>query len=121
MVGAAHQYSYFNPGFIADLTDNDKDVTAGIIHDFLELSPEYFRELENVIQTPNPTKINFAAHKLTGSFNYIGATQLAKNAEKIERISKTQPETKLVQELFVQLKKQYYMVLDELNDYLKFN
>ncbi len=70
------QYEYIDLDFINAQADGDPDFLVEIVSTFLTTVPANLEKLRAAVDTGNHHDILFYAHKLKGSFNFIGCSQI---------------------------------------------
>jgi len=77
-------YEYLNLEYIFEMADGDSTFVKEIIETFLEVTPKNMNLMADAVAARNATDMIFHAHKLKGSFNFIGSTQLSDTFTQIE-------------------------------------
>lgn len=111
------KYSYIDTSYILDLADNDNEFITDIISDFLSIVPDSISKLDEAVKDASLEQVNFYAHKLKGSFRFIGSNKVGDILFNIEEAAKNEltydyaGEFKKVQDI-------YSTVEDELKDFI---
>lgn len=80
----AGNYEHINMETINEMADGEDDFIVSIISVYLTSIPESMAKLREASATKNTDDIIFYVHKLKGSFNFIGCTELTDIFLKIE-------------------------------------
>jgi len=78
------RYEYIDLDNISEIADGEREFIEEIVNNYLRTYPGYLDEMDSALQSGNHEKIFFCAHKLKGSFSFIGSAKLASLAEQIE-------------------------------------
>jgi HPt (histidine-containing phosphotransfer) domain-containing protein len=81
---SSDKYQYVNIEAINDIADGDPEFIKEIIGNYFNTVSNSIQGLEEAIKEPDTEKIIFFAHKLKGSFGFIGADTLTRMAIDIE-------------------------------------
>lgn len=85
-------YKYINPEYIYDLADGDNDFVVEIIGSFLESIGPNLQKLSVAITNEDKQTTVFLAHKLRGSFKFIGCNDAGETVGQIEdMINRNEP------------------------------
>lgn len=80
-----NKYSYINPECLYELGDGEDEFVKEIIGDVLKLVPESIDMLKQATESNNEKDIIFYAHKLKGTFRFIGCNELGDLMEQVEK------------------------------------
>lgn len=78
------KYAYLNVEYLMDLTDGDQSFLVQILESYLTSIPENVQHLITSLNANNINNIRFYAHKLKGSFYFMGSQEVGKSFEEIE-------------------------------------
>ena len=118
-MSSGERYTYINIAYINELTDGDREFIAEIVSACLETLPENLQKLTSAVNTNNSDHIRFYAHKLKGSFSFIGSDHLGLSFATIESYSKDIVNYYLIPGLFWTAVAEVKKATDELKDLLK--
>lgn len=111
-----NNYPHLNLEYIYELADGETEFVKEIIDSFLTSTPINFAKLEEAISLQNGTDIVFYAHKLKGTFNFIGSIQLSNTFTTIESLSQDNDKYKEMEALLTLVKNNMVQIFAELND-----
>lgn len=77
-------YKHIDLQHLMELSGNDMDFVTDILGDALVIIPESLLAMNNAVDSDNRTDIIFHAHKIKGTFRFIGCHATAAIAEQIE-------------------------------------
>lgn len=112
------KYQYISLDYITELADDDDDFVIQMIETYLSSIPENLTKLEAAINDRDGEQINFYAHKLKGSFNFIGCLAVGDVFVQIEANSVDPTNIPLIRTLLVDVKKMADNVTAELQQVL---
>lgn len=95
-----NRYEFIDTTYLNELSDNDEEFIKDIINDFLNIVPESLLELEKAVNNKSIKDINFYAHKLKGSFRFIGSNKIADILFEIEEAAKNESVYNYDEEIF---------------------
>ncbi|MBS1780823.1 MAG: Hpt domain-containing protein [Bacteroidetes bacterium] len=81
-----NDYKYIDLEYIYDMADGDNDFMVEIIGNFLEAMGPNMQKLYDAIATNDRESIIFLAHKLKGSFRFVGCNREGAMMEQIEEL-----------------------------------
>jgi HPt (histidine-containing phosphotransfer) domain-containing protein len=111
-------YKHINLEYISEMADGDTDFLADIITNCLESIGPNIDTLAEVAKARDAQAILFQAHKLKGSFRFIGNEEPAVVLEKIEHAAKAE-QVDGVQDMVAEVAAFYSKSEPELRDVLK--
>lgn len=79
------QFKHINTQYLFELGDNDPDFVKDIVGDLLVAVPESIHNIEAAISVSDNDAIVFLAHKLKGTFRFVGNNTLGDIMERIEK------------------------------------
>ncbi len=109
------EYAHINTDYIFELADGDPDFLKDIISDVMKTVPANIAQLDDAIVSGNMNDINFLAHKLKGTFLFIGNAMLGDMLNEIERGGQSLEEISLKMET---IKKEYALAEAEFQSLL---
>lgn len=113
----AHKnYEHLNLEYIYELADGDGSFVKEIIDTFLSTTPKNLIKLEEAIAHRKAADVVFFAHKLKGTFNFIGSTQLSHTFTIIESLCHDENKYAEIAELLTQIKNTTALIYADLND-----
>jgi HPt (histidine-containing phosphotransfer) domain-containing protein len=112
-------YQYINLENIKDIAGDEDEFIIEILTGYLETNPANLAELEKAVQQKDKEGIAFHAHKLKGSYKFVGAEGLATLADNIERFCTQEDQMSVIESNLAEIKQISVKVLEELNDVLR--
>lgn len=109
-------YTHIDPEQINNLGDDDPEFVRDIINDALELMPDSIELLESAIDKADSKEIAFQAHKLKGTFRFLGNKDIGNILEQIEKHPDSATEELALK--MKEVKTGYHYMTQELQDYL---
>ena len=109
------QYKHINTEYLFELGDNDPDFIKDIVGDMLVAVPDSLQKIDIAISKSNNDAIVFLAHKLKGTFRFVGNNTLGDIMERIEKESLSMDE---VGQLMQSVKDGYILSEKEFEDLL---
>lgn len=109
-------YEHLNLEYIYELADGDDSFIKEIIDTFLTTTPKNLIKLEEAVANRNAADIVFFAHKLKGTFNFIGSTQLSDTFTIIESLSEDVNKYAEITKLLTLIKNTTILIYEDLND-----
>jgi HPt (histidine-containing phosphotransfer) domain-containing protein len=97
-------YEYLNLDYIFELADGDTSFVKEIIDTFLTSTPINMSLLVQAVAQASATDIIFYAHKLKGSFNFIGSSQMSDTFTLIEAYAEHTDKHNEIEKLMAQIK-----------------
>jgi HPt (histidine-containing phosphotransfer) domain-containing protein len=97
------RYEYVNLAYIEELADGEENFLSQIIGMYLTFVPPHLTMLETAVNTKDYSKVTFYAHKLKGSFSFIGCTQLSDPFTLIEDYCQRNTNLEKVPQLLAQI------------------
>lgn len=88
------RYQYVDLDAISEIADGDAEFIKEIIGNYVTTVSDSIQGLIDAVNNTNSEKVVFFAHKLKGSFSFVGATGLRALAIEIESNSLTVMELK---------------------------
>ena len=82
-------YQYVNYDFICDMADGDEAFILELINEYNSSITTSVEELKNAIELKNWAGVKFYAHKLKGTFKFIGADATAEIMSMLEGVAET--------------------------------
>ena len=79
-----YNYEYLDMEYIHDMADGDDDFLVHIIGVYLRTIPDDVQKLVEVSEQKDIAQVVFYAHKLKGSFNFIGCHKMTDVFDKME-------------------------------------
>jgi HPt (histidine-containing phosphotransfer) domain-containing protein len=79
-----NHYEYLNLEILNEQSDGEPEFLIDIINTFLETVPANLEKLKAAAGSENKEEVKFYAHKLKGSFSFIGCGQLGETLAGIE-------------------------------------
>jgi HPt (histidine-containing phosphotransfer) domain-containing protein len=77
-------YKHIDLGHIYEIAGDDDEFVIEIINNFLVATPKSFEKLITALQSNSADDILFIAHKLKGSFRFIGGFTMGNLMEELE-------------------------------------
>ncbi|WP_345077143.1 Hpt domain-containing protein [Nemorincola caseinilytica] len=118
-MGSGKQYIYIDTEHINELTDGDTELIVQILTAAVNTLPDDLQKLTTAINTGNTEHTRFYAHKLKGSFYFIGGRRLGDAFATIERYSTDGASLHLIPAIFWPLLRDARKAQDELKELLK--
>lgn len=112
------QYTYVDLEYINELSDSDPDFLKEIIGTFLRAAPESLDKLIDALESLDLHAIQFYAHKIKGTFNFLGTNQLSETFDKIELYCGEKTNIDNIRDLMVHVNELYLKMKAELEDIL---
>jgi HPt (histidine-containing phosphotransfer) domain-containing protein len=112
------QYKYISLEYINELADDDDDFVEQMIHAYLNSIPVNLGKLAAAIESNDLEEIIFHAHKLKGSFNFIGCTQIGEVFLQVESYCKNEADIPKIKDCMVEIIDAADRVTAELQDVL---
>lgn len=109
------QYKYVNLDAIDAIADGDREFVNEIIENFLSVVHDDVRELNVALEEQNDQNIVFFAHRLKGTFSFVGAEILQKLTEEIQTSA---ADRQLVSQNVASVNKYLPLVISELTSIL---
>ncbi len=81
-------YKYINLEFIYDMADGEDEFVVEIVNNCLEAIGPNLQKLSEAIQAEDKQTTQFLAHKLRGSFKFIGCNDIGETVGQIEDMMK---------------------------------
>ncbi len=81
-------YKYINLEFIYDMADGEEEFVVEIVNNCLEAIGPNLQKLSEAIQAEDKQTTQFLAHKLRGSFKFIGCNEAGETVGQIEDLMK---------------------------------
>lgn len=81
-------YKYINLEFIYDMADGEEEFVVEIVNNCLEAIGPNLQKLSKAIQEEDKQTTQFLAHKLRGSFKFIGCNEAGETVGQIEDMMK---------------------------------
>lgn len=81
-------YKYINLEFIYDMADGEEEFVVEIVNNCLEAIGPNLQKLSEAIQAEDKQTTQFLAHKLRGSFKFIGCNNVGETVGQIEDMMK---------------------------------
>jgi HPt (histidine-containing phosphotransfer) domain-containing protein len=78
------KFEYIDMSFINDMSGGDNEFLVQMLEIYFAAIPKEITALQEAVRNDDSNAVVFSAHKLKGSFNFIGNKQLTKMLEKIE-------------------------------------
>ncbi len=110
------RYEYLNLDQINELADGDNDFLEELISTCLESIPANLDKLVAAVNDKDTNGILFYAHKLKGSFNFIGTTQLAETFVLMEENAKDTTKYSMMSEWLAEVVRISGKTMSELED-----
>lgn len=83
-----NRYKYFDEVFLQETMGGSKDEIAMIISIFFDAIPGYLTDLQTAGNSEDYNQLAFNAHKLKGTYRFVGAASLGDMALQLEQMSK---------------------------------
>ena len=112
------EYKYIDLEYLNEMADGEDAFTINIISVYLNQIPNDVTALDEAIAAGDDEQIVFYAHKLKGSFNFIGCVQLGVVFDEIEAHVNTQSGLGELPGLIGQVKAEVQEIAVELRDVL---
>lgn len=110
------EYKHINLEYINELADGEDDFLKEIVDTFLSTIPVNLEKLTLAINNNDRDGVLFYAHKLKGTFNFIGSTQLTHTFTLIEEHCKEAVGFELLPDLMKQILEFSDSIIAELED-----
>ncbi len=81
-------FSYVNFSYLEELAEGEEEFLREVVRTFLEVTPDNLDALKAAVAAGDREQTAFYAHKLKGSFNFIGCSQLSATFSTIETWAK---------------------------------
>lgn len=81
-------YKYINLEFIYDMADGEEEFVVEIVNNCLEAIGPNLQKLSEAIHAEDKQTTQFLAHKLRGSFKFIGCNEAGETVGQIEDMMK---------------------------------
>lgn len=81
-------YKYFDEAFLYETMGSSKEDIAMVISIFFDAIPGYLADLQHAKDMEDHSQLTFNAHKLKGTFRFVGAASLGDMALELEQLSK---------------------------------
>ena len=107
-------YKYISLEYLEDISSGESDFLIEIIDIYLVSIPESVAKLKEAVETKSAPELAYYAHKLKGSFNFIGCTQLAHFLTEMEAYGEAGDENATIPGLLEQVITQSLGVAEEL-------
>jgi len=92
-------YKYFDEAFLHETMGGSKEEIAMIISIFFDAIPGYLTDLQAAKNAGDYSQLAFNAHKLKGTYRFVGATSLGDMALQLEQMSKASASMKEINTL----------------------
>lgn len=107
-------YRYISIDAINEMADGEKDFIADILNNCLETMGPNIHILQDAVRGNDTQSVLFQAHKLKGSFRFIGANEIASLMEQTENETKAAGITDKVKELTEDAAELYKIIEQEI-------
>lgn len=115
----AHTYTYIDLQYINDMADGDSAFIIEIVGMYLTSIPENISKLVEASSDKDYKQTAFYAHKLKGSYRYIGCVQMEDVLLKIEQYAGTATNLQLIPGYVEQIVDLSPKIIMELTDVLE--
>ncbi|MES2701261.1 MAG: Hpt domain-containing protein [Bacteroidota bacterium] len=115
-MSAEQKYEHINLEYINEMADGDNEFLVQIIANYLSSIPDTRDKLVAAADTADYKQCIFYAHKLKGTFQFIGCFQLAGMFEEIEELSHGAHGIDRVRQLVAEIVKISAAITTELGD-----
>jgi HPt (histidine-containing phosphotransfer) domain-containing protein len=93
------RYKYISFEYINDLADGDENFMEELIETYLTSIPKNLIQLHAVVEAKDQRQVAMYAHKLKGSFNFLGCKAGGERLSQIENTIMDQPDYVIVKGL----------------------
>lgn len=108
------EYKYINLEFIYDMADGEEEFVVEIVNNCLEAVGPNLQKLSEAIQAEDKQTTQFLAHKLRGSFKFIGCNEAGETVGQIEDMMKRNEPVATTLPLILIIKEQYKEIEQEI-------
>lgn len=115
------EYTTFNPEYLVNITDGDKDTMAEIAGIFVSQIPEFITQMKQLYAEARYYDLGLLAHKAKGSVTVMGMDETSRLLKELELLAKTGDQKERYEGFILQFEENANKVITEINDYLSKN